>query len=63
MEIIRSAKDKEPKKVTTDCHCGCTFRFASSEAKFVAGDRDGAAYKVKCPECKAKLWVDASLFC
>ena len=62
MKIIKSGETKKPKEVTTDCRCGCKFRFAASEARFVGDQRDGDAYVVKCPECKAENWVAASLF-
>ena len=62
MKIIKSAKDKKPEEVQTECTCGCVFQFASTEAKFKADWRDGDAYIVKCPECKTENWVAASLF-
>lgn len=62
MKIIKSGKTKKPKELTTDCNCGCKFRFAQNEAKFVSDQREGDAYVVKCPECSREKWIAASLF-
>lgn len=62
MEIIKSGKTKKPKQVTTECDCGCKFKFAANEARYVSDWRDGDAYVIKCPECKSENWLNTSLF-
>ena len=62
MTIIKSGKTKNPKPTVTECRgCDCKFSFTKDEARYVPDPRDGAAYVVKCPECKHENWVAASL--
>lgn len=61
MKILKSGKNKKPKAVIAECHCGCRFSFTKDEARYESYPRNESAYVVKCPECRADIWVDPSL--
>lgn len=57
MKILKSGTKNKAKEITTDCRCGCKFRFNVSEARFESDQRDGDAYVIKCPECQHENWI------
>lgn len=62
MKIIKSGKAKQEKEHVSKCrNCSCKFSFTRKEARFVADQRDGNAYVVKCPECKWEIWINAEI--
>lgn len=59
MRIIKSGKKRVTHVAT--CQCNCSFEFEKKEAEFISDQRDGDCYVINCPECKAPVWIDASL--
>lgn len=64
MKILRKGKGLSRKQATVLCAaCGCKFRFAANEGKYVNDPRDGDYISIKCPGCKTGHNVATTLFC
>lgn len=58
VKIITKGKGNKRIYRTRCATCSCVFEFEAEDAKFVADQRDGDFYQIKCPDCGKMCYAE-----